>query len=92
MSGKTRYVQFDRKRIEYSDRYYDEKYEYRHVILPYETDNERQCVKYLNSLNRFLSEGEWRMIGLEMSSQWEHYGYFAGEPNVLLFRRFPSDL
>lgn len=84
-------MKFDSRRIEYSDRYEDDKYEYRHVVLPHETLEERTFVKELIAMDRFLSEKEWRMIGIEQSSGWCHYGFFAGEPFVMLFRRLPRE-
>ena len=67
-------------RIEYSDKYYDEQFEYRHVILPKEM------------LDRFptgkiLSEDEWRALGVQQSRGWEHYAVHKPEPHVLLFKR-----
>ncbi len=71
-------------RIHYSDRYSDDQYEYRHVILP------KQLLKmvpkeYFNQDDsgtlRLLSENEWRGIGITQSLGWEHYevhGEFGG--------------
>jgi len=76
--------------IHYSDRYSDDEYEYRHVILP------KPLFKmipktYFNSddpgVLRLLSEAEWRGIGITQSLGWEHYEVHAPEPHVLLFRR-----
>jgi Cyclin-dependent kinase regulatory subunit len=62
--------------IHYSDRYTDEEYEYRHVILP------KPLFKmipksYFNAddpgVLRLLSEAEWRGIGITQSLGWEHY-------------------
>jgi hypothetical protein len=62
--------------IHYSDRYSDDEYEYRHVILP------KPLFKmipktYFNSddpgVLRLLSEAEWRGIGITQSLGWEHY-------------------
>ncbi|CAE6451247.1 unnamed protein product [Rhizoctonia solani] len=77
-------------RIHYSDRYSDDDYEYRHVILPkpllklipktyFEPDD--------SGVLRILSESEWRGIGITQSLGWEHYEVHAPEPHVLLFRR-----
>lgn len=77
-------------RIHYSDRYSDDHYEYRHVILPkpllklipksyFEPDD--------SGVLRILSETEWRGIGITQSLGWEHYEVHAPEPHVLLFRR-----
>ena len=64
-------------RIHYSERYSDDEYEYRHVILPkplfkmipkeFFVDNDNR-----NTL-RLLSEEEWRGIGITQSLGWEHY-------------------
>ncbi|KAH9966524.1 CKS-domain-containing protein [Russula dissimulans] len=78
------------KDIHYSDRYADDEYEYRHVILP------KPLFKmipksYFNAddpgVLRLLSEAEWRAIGITQSLGWEHYEVHAPEPHVLLFRR-----
>ncbi len=37
--------------------------------------------------DRFLSETEWRKIGIQMSRGWVHYGAHAPEPHILLFKR-----
>ena len=44
-------------RIEYSEKYGDDKFEYRHVILP------KELAKNLPK-NRLLGETEWRGIGV----------------------------
>ncbi|RDX56452.1 cyclin-dependent kinase regulatory subunit [Polyporus arcularius HHB13444] len=78
------------EKIHYSERYSDEEYEYRHVILP------KPLFKMIpkNFFNpdntgtlRLLSEEEWRGIGITQSLGWEHYEVHAPEPHVLLFRR-----
>ncbi|GAA6058310.1 hypothetical protein JCM3770_003732 [Rhodotorula araucariae] len=76
-------------RIHYSDRYSDDFYEYRHVLLP------RQMLKLIpkeyfqpdTNVMRLLKEEEWRGIGITQSLGWEHYEVHAPEPHVLLFRR-----
>ncbi|KIJ44319.1 hypothetical protein M422DRAFT_30464 [Sphaerobolus stellatus SS14] len=79
------------EKIHYSDRYSDDLYEYRHVILPkplmkmipksYFEDPTRPEVL------RLLTDEEWRGIGITQSLGWEHYEVHAPEPHVLLFRR-----
>eukprot|EP00126_Sphaerothecum_destruens_P001853 Sdes_comp15281_c0_seq1m4131 len=64
----------------YSDKYYDEEYEYRHVILP--SDIAKVVPK-----NRLLSESEWRNLGVQQSRGWVHYMIHKPEPHILLFRR-----
>lgn len=63
-------------RIHYSDRYSDDDYEYRHVILP------KQLLKMVpkhffspddTGVLRLLAEPEWRGIGITQSLGWEHY-------------------
>merc|ERR1712230_146257 len=75
-------------RIHYSDRYSDDKWEYRHVILP------KSLLKQIkpeffeeNGVLRILSDKEWRGIGITQSMGWEHYEVHAPEPHILLFRR-----
>ena len=67
--------------IEYSEKYADDRYEYRHVILP------REVAKRLPVPHRLLSETEWRMLGVMQSRGWQHYEVHKPEPHVLLFRR-----
>lgn len=67
--------------IEYSDKYEDSLYEYRHVILP------RELAKRLPTPLRCLSEAEWRAIGVQQSLGWVHYEVHKPEPHILLFRR-----
>ncbi|KIJ69180.1 hypothetical protein HYDPIDRAFT_80318, partial [Hydnomerulius pinastri MD-312] len=76
-------------RIHYSDRYSDDHFEYRHVILP------KPLLKLIpkdlfdekEGTLRLLSETEWRGIGITQSLGWQHYEVHAPEPHVLLFRR-----
>lgn len=42
--------------IEYSDKYQDDFYEYRHVLLP-------KAIYKKMPRNRLLSESEWRALG-----------------------------
>mmetsp|Transcript_17898 Transcript_17898/g.33936 ORF Transcript_17898/g.33936 Transcript_17898/m.33936 type:complete len:95 (-) Transcript_17898:445-729(-) len=65
--------------IEYSEKYCDSKYEYRHVILP------KEMVK--NMPQRLLTEREWRGLGVQQSRGWTHYEIHKPEPHILLFRR-----
>lgn len=68
------------KEIEYSDKYVDELFEYRHVILPKEVFKTIRTIKT-------LSEDEWRNIGVKQSKGWVHYMIYQPEPHILLFRR-----
>jgi len=84
------------KKIEYSERYSDDDFEYRHVILPkpmlkmipknyFENPQRPQVL-------RLLTENEWRGIGIAQSLGWQHYEIHAPEPHVLLFRRSKSSV
>ena len=66
--------------IEYSEKYYDDEYEYRHVILP------RDIYKKIPK-DKLLTEIEWRSAGVQQSQGWIHYDIYKPEPFVLLFRR-----
>ncbi|MDR3549243.1 MAG: cyclin-dependent kinases regulatory subunit [Candidatus Pacebacteria bacterium] len=66
--------------IEYSDKYSDDKYEYRHVLLPKETYKSMPK-------SRLLTESEWRALGVQQSRGWVHYEIHKPEPYILLFRR-----
>ena len=68
------------EKIEYSSKYQDKIYEYRHVLLPKEVFEK---VPH----RRLLSENEWRSLGLQMSKGWVHYTIHKPEPHILLFRR-----
>lgn len=64
------------RRIHYSDRYSDDEYEYRHVILPKPLF--KMIPKHFfnpdkSGTLRLLSEQEWRGIGITQSLGWEHY-------------------
>lgn len=65
---------------EYSERYQDDYYEYRHVHLP------RHIFKRVPR-GRLLSESEWRAMGIQQSRGWVHYEIHKPEPHILLFRR-----
>lgn len=67
-------------KITYSDKYYDDVYEYRHVILP------KGLAGYVPR-NRLMSEMEWRQLGVQQSPGWVHYMIHRPEPNVLLYKR-----
>lgn len=66
--------------ILYSDKYYDDEYEYRHVCVPSE-------VAKMVPKNKLMSEDEWRSIGIQQSHGWIHYMIHEPEPHILLFRR-----
>ena len=66
--------------IEYSEKYTDDYFEYRHVLLP------KNIYKVMQK-NVLLSEDQWRKLGLKMSKGWKHYHIHTPEPYILLFRR-----
>mmetsp|Transcript_14125 Transcript_14125/g.38199 ORF Transcript_14125/g.38199 Transcript_14125/m.38199 type:complete len:95 (+) Transcript_14125:108-392(+) len=66
--------------IQYSEKYYDDVYEYRHVVLPPE-------IAQLLPKGKLLSESEWRSIGVQQSRGWNHYAVHRPEPHIMLFRR-----
>ncbi|KAH8550507.1 regulatory subunit of cyclin-dependent kinase [Umbelopsis sp. PMI_123] len=68
------------ERITYSNYYYDDEYEYRHVTLPKEI---AQWIPH----SGILADEEWRSLGVKQSIGWEHYMVHAPEPHVLLFKR-----
>lgn len=67
-------------KIQYSEKYYDELSEYRHVILPKE-------ISKLLPKGRLMAEREWRSIGVQQSLGWEHYLIHRPEPHILCFKR-----
>eukprot|EP00456_Euglypha_rotunda_P057872 TRINITY_DN47997_c0_g1_i1.p1 TRINITY_DN47997_c0_g1~~TRINITY_DN47997_c0_g1_i1.p1 ORF type:complete len:134 (+),score=9.75 TRINITY_DN47997_c0_g1_i1:90-491(+) len=73
--------------IQYSNRYADNKFEYRHVTIPL------QLTKIIPDDHSLLAEHEWRSLGIQQSRGWTHYGYHPIDRSVLLFRReLPRDL
>lgn len=70
--------------IEYSEKYCDDKYEYRHVIL---TKAIAKDMYRIASCKRVLEEQEWRSLGVQQSYGWVHYEIHRPEPHILLFRR-----
>lgn len=66
--------------IFYSDRYRDDKYEYRHVCLPAQ-------MARLVPAGALLAEHEWRSLGVQQSRGWAHYACFQPKTGLLLFRR-----
>ncbi|KAL1522115.1 hypothetical protein AB1Y20_021757 [Prymnesium parvum] len=67
--------------IEYSEKYHDDDFEYRHVILP------KHVAKNLPKPSKLLGESEWRGLGVQQSRGWVHYAIHKPEPHILLFRR-----
>ena len=74
--------------IEYSVKYSDDVYQYRHVILPQAVARELYTIqKMYAGRPRLLEDAEWRNLGVTQSRGWEHYGIHQPEPHILLFRR-----
>lgn len=69
-----------RDEIFYSEKYYDEEYEYRHVVLPKE-------LARLVPKNHLMTEQQWRGLGVQQSQGWIHYMAHKPEPHILLFKR-----
>merc|ERR1712241_768449 len=69
-----------KKQIYYSDKYTDDEYEYRHVMLP------KDLAKMVPKTH-LMSETEWRNLGVQQSQGWVHYMTHDPEPHILLFRR-----
>ncbi|XP_066932636.1 cyclin-dependent kinases regulatory subunit-like [Clytia hemisphaerica] len=68
------------KNIYYSERYSDDENEYRHVIIP------KELIKKLPK-DRYMTEEEWRALGIQQSPGWIHYMAHKPEPHVLMFKR-----
>ncbi|EOB14685.1 Cyclin-dependent kinases regulatory subunit [Nosema bombycis CQ1] len=66
--------------IYYSEPYENDQYIHRHVFLP------KALLKKMPK-NKLLSETEWRRLGVEQSTGWEHFMIHAPEPHILLFRK-----
>lgn len=71
--------------IEYSEKYQDDKYEYRHVLL--NKLAAKEVWKLTDGMKRLLREEEWRGVGVQQSRGWVHYEFHRPEPHILLFRR-----
>ena len=70
--------------IEYSAKYEDATFVYRHVKLP-------SALAKLVPRNHLMTETEWRNLGVQQSVGWVHYMLHGPEPNILLFRRGKAD-
>uniref|UniRef100_A0A3B4ASU0 Cyclin-dependent kinases regulatory subunit n=1 Tax=Periophthalmus magnuspinnatus TaxID=409849 RepID=A0A3B4ASU0_9GOBI len=55
-----------KKQIYYSDKYTDDDFEYRHVVLP------KQLAKLVPT-SHLMTEEEWRGLGVQQSQGWMHY-------------------
>ncbi|CEM13207.1 unnamed protein product [Vitrella brassicaformis CCMP3155] len=72
--------------IEYSDKYQDDVYEYRHVILPHAVARKVNEIRRRKQ-DQLLTEAEWREVGVVQSRGWVNYHIHEPEPHILLFRR-----
>ena len=70
--------------IQYSRKYTDDTYEYRHVVL---TKYVSRVARKISNFERLLKEEEWRSLGVTQSRGWEHYEIHKPEEHILLFRR-----
>ncbi|CAG9806165.1 unnamed protein product [Chironomus riparius] len=68
--------------IQYSEKYSDSTYEYRHVILP-------PGLSRLVPRNHLMTETEWRNLGIQQSPGWEHY-LITNEYHVICFRKLKT--
>lgn len=75
--------------IEYSEKYQDDVFEYRHVILPKHVAKKMysQLTATDGKNKKLLSEENWRALGVQQSRGWVHYECHRPEPHILLFRR-----
>ena len=63
LDGRAPHTPFDLPSPPRSERYYDDVYEYRHVVLP------QDIAKRLPK-DKLLSEPEWRALGVQQSRGW----------------------
>lgn len=72
--------------IEYSAKYSDAMYEYRHAILP--SGVVHDMVRLVSTRpGLLLTEPEWRKLGVVQSHGWLHYMQYSPDQSILLFRR-----
>ncbi|KJE96733.1 cyclin-dependent kinase regulatory subunit 1 [Capsaspora owczarzaki ATCC 30864] len=78
-----------RPEVNYSDKYYDSEFEYRHVIITPEMIKmlPKDETHLTGEPRPLLSEFQWRSMGVQQSRGWEHYLWHKPSPEVLLFRR-----
>lgn len=70
----------------YSERYSDDKYTYRHIIVSGEARRRLPLKRFGGGIN-LMTEDELVKFGIRQSSGWTHYASHKPEPWVLLFRR-----
>jgi cyclin-dependent kinase regulatory subunit CKS1 len=67
-------------KIKYSDKYEDDKFQYRNITLPNE-------MKKLLSGNTLLTEKGWRELRILGGPGWEHYYIYKAKPEIILMKR-----
>ena len=68
--------------MEYSYKYRDDCYEYRHIIL---TKNQYKIIRDIPGL---IPEDIWRnQFQIQVSKGWTNYARYPGEPHIILLRR-----
>uniref|UniRef100_T1J6P5 Cyclin-dependent kinases regulatory subunit n=1 Tax=Strigamia maritima TaxID=126957 RepID=T1J6P5_STRMM len=64
--------------IEYSDKYSDDEYDYRHVTLPV-------VLARLVPRTHLMTETEWRNLGVKQSVEWKHYMFHGPGMKLVVF-------
>ena len=68
--------------MEYSDKYRDECYEYRHIILT------KKQAKMIRDIPGLIPEEIWRgQFNIQVTKGWKNYCRYPGEPHIILLRR-----
>lgn len=83
-------IRFPKENV-YSEKYQDDRYEYRHVIMNEATAHKVWILT--DFMSRLMPEKEWRAAGVNQQTRgWIHYEVHSPEPHILLFRRIlPTD-
>lgn len=74
-----------RYNIVYSQKYEDDRYQYRLVHLPLKLFCARKA-KFPDT-HRPLAEEEWRSLKVQGGPGWENFAVYKPEPHIMLFRR-----
>lgn len=72
------------KEIEHSEKYYDDSFEYKHVVLT------EQVTKRLPR-SRLIRPEEYPMLGIQQTPGWIHYFSLPHERHILMFKRPRTD-
>ncbi|MES1902097.1 MAG: Cks1bp [Paramarteilia canceri] len=70
----------NRNRPAYSEKYTDEDFEYRHVIMPME-------FQQVIPREHLMTETEWRNLGIQQSAGWINYMKHSPEQHIILFKK-----